>query len=51
MLSAQDRASRKRLTVHCSLVSETYGLNGTESTKRCLQFFQSLVGPFYAYYI
>ena len=33
---------------HFSFFTETYSLNGTESTKRCLQFFQSYVGLFYA---
>ena len=33
---------------HFSFFTETYSLNGIESTKRCLQFFESYVGLFYA---
>ena len=33
---------------HFSFFTETYSLNGIESTKRCLQFFEGYVGLFYA---
>ena len=33
---------------HFSFFTETYSVNGIESTKRCLQFFESYVGLFYA---
>ena len=33
---------------HFSFFTETYSINCIKSTKRCLQFFESYVGPFYA---
>ena len=33
---------------HFSFFTETYSLNGIESTKRCPQFFEGYVGLFYA---
>ena len=33
---------------HWSFFAETYSLNGAESKKSCLQFFQSHLGLFYA---
>ena len=33
---------------HFSFFTETYSVNGIESTKRCLQFFESYVCLFYA---
>ena len=36
---------------HFSFFAETYSLNGAESEKSCLQFFQSHLSLFYANYI